>query len=98
VDVKLVGDRPAGNTSKDQDLVKAALAASAAHGWNPRLAESSTDQNVPMSLGIPAITIAAGIGDRNHSLDEYLDVEPKASLRSLGFALTTLLATAGIAK
>ncbi|HEV7619689.1 MAG TPA: M20/M25/M40 family metallo-hydrolase [Burkholderiaceae bacterium] len=98
VDVKLVGDRPAGNTSKDQDLVKAALAASAAHGWNPRLAESSTDQNVPMSLGIPAITIASGIGDRNHSLDEYLDVEPKASLRSLGFALTTLLATTGIAK
>jgi hypothetical protein len=51
-----------------------------------------------MSLGIPAITIASGIGDRNHSLDEYLDVEPKASLRSLGFALTTLLATTGIAK
>jgi acetylornithine deacetylase/succinyl-diaminopimelate desuccinylase-like protein len=98
VDVKLVGDRPAGNTSKDHDLVKTALAASAAHGWKPRLVDSSTDQNVPMSMGIPAVTIASGIGDRNHSTDEYLDVEPKASLRSLGFALTTLLATAGVAK
>jgi tripeptide aminopeptidase len=98
VDVKLVGDRPAGSTSTDQDLVKAALAASAAHGWKPRLVDLSTDQNAAMSLGIPAITIASGIADRSHSLDEYLDVEPKASLRSIGFALTTLLATAGMAK
>jgi tripeptide aminopeptidase len=98
VDVKLVGDRPAGETSKDHELVKTALAASAAHGWKPRLIALSTDQNVPMSLGIPAITIASGTSDRSHSLDEYLDVEPKASLRSIGFALTTLLAAAGIAQ
>lgn len=97
VDVKLVGDRPAGHTPKEHALVKTALAASAAHGWQPKLVSSSTDQNVAMSLGIPAITIASGVGDRSHSLDEYLDVEPAASLRSIGFALTTLLAAAGMA-
>jgi formylmethanofuran dehydrogenase subunit A len=38
--------------------------------------------------------IASGIGDRQHSLDEFLDVEKSASVRQLGMALTTLLALA----
>ena len=45
-------------------------------------------------MGIPTVTIASGIGDRQHSLDEFLDVEKSGSVRQLGMAFTTLLALA----
>jgi hypothetical protein len=49
-----------------------------------------------MSLGIPAITLASGHGDRMHALDEWIDVETGKSLRSMGMLMTTLLASAGL--
>ncbi|MGF7211306.1 acetylornithine deacetylase/succinyl-diaminopimelate desuccinylase-like protein [Skermanella aerolata] len=91
---ELVGDRPSGKTSEDQPIVGVAVAAVAAHGWTPKLVSASTDANVPISMGIPTVTIASGIGDRQHSLDEFLDVEKSGSVRQLGMALTTLLALA----
>lgn len=91
---ELVGDRPSGKTSEDQPIVRVAVAAVAAHGWTPKLVSASTDANVPISMGIPTVTIASGIGDRQHSLDEFLDVEKSGSVRQLGMALTTLLALA----
>lgn len=93
---ELIGDRPAGRTPADDELLAFAHEAVAAQGWAPRFTASSTDANVPIALGIPAVTIASGIGGRAHSLDEYLDVERTGSLRVLGAALTTLLAAAGL--
>jgi tripeptide aminopeptidase len=49
-----------------------------------------------MSLGIPAITIASGSGDRMHSLDEWLEIDKETSMRQLGIAMTTILASAGM--
>jgi tripeptide aminopeptidase len=95
VDPKLVGDRPSGSVSPDAPIVRIAMASIAAHGWQPELVSRSTDANVPISLGIPTVTIASGLGDRTHSLDEFLDTEKSASVRQLGMALTTLLAAAG---
>ena len=41
-------------------------------GVEPRLVASSTDANLPMSLGIPAITLGAGgKGGGIHTLDEW---------------------------
>ncbi len=97
LETRRVGDRPSGRTPSGAEVVGVARAAIAAEGWTPELTASSTDANVAISLGIPAVTIAAGIGGRAHSLDEYLDVEPTASLRQIGVALTVLLATAGLA-
>ena len=90
----LIGDRPAGCTPPGEDLLAIAHEAVAAQGWEPTFVASSTDSNVPISLGIPAVTIASGIGGRAHSTDEHLDIEKSGSLRVLGAALATLLAAA----
>jgi tripeptide aminopeptidase len=73
VDVKLVGDRPAGVTPLDSAIVHAARAAFAAIGAEARsITAASTDSNFPMHLGIPAITLSsAGQGGGSHSLGEW---------------------------
>jgi acetylornithine deacetylase/succinyl-diaminopimelate desuccinylase-like protein len=92
-----IGDRPAGSTDHDSDLVHYAAAAIAAHGTEPSFEASSTDANIPMSLGIPAIKIGSGgTGGRAHSLEEWIDVTPEASLRGMMAGLATVLATAGM--
>ncbi|MBE4910640.1 M20/M25/M40 family metallo-hydrolase [Bacillus luteolus] len=75
VDLELVGDRPAGSQSAESLIVQASLAADVALGYKPELCEpSSTDSNVPISLGIPAVTLGGG-GDLGgvHTLEEYFD-------------------------
>ena len=96
LDLKLVGDRPSGQTPADSRIVQTAAAAVRAAGLTPTFNYSSTDSNIPMSLGIPAITIdAGGDGGRAHALDEWIDVEKSASLRGMQIALAILLALAG---
>ena len=65
-------------------------------GVKPVLDTSSTDANIAMNLGIPAITIASGSGDRMHALDEWMDVSKDKSMKHIGMALTTVLAAAGL--
>jgi tripeptide aminopeptidase len=102
VKVELIGDRPAGSTDPQQDLVQLSTAVILAHGYrpqanNPFLAFSSTDSNIPMSLGIPALTIGSGgKGERSHSLDERLELEPKESSRGKSVGLAMLLSAAGL--
>jgi acetylornithine deacetylase/succinyl-diaminopimelate desuccinylase-like protein len=94
---KLVGDRPAGETDPASELVRLATAAITAHGFAPRHEFSSTDANIPMSLGIPAIKIGSGgSSGRAHSLEEWIDVEPQASLRGMAAGLAAILAVAGV--
>jgi di/tripeptidase len=96
-EVTRVGDRPAGETPPGAPIRGIAAAAVAAEGYAPRFAFSSTDSNVPMSLGIPALTIGAGgRGGRAHSLEEWLDVEPAESLRGMRATLAGILAIAGM--
>jgi acetylornithine deacetylase/succinyl-diaminopimelate desuccinylase-like protein len=85
-----------GNAQRNERLVEYAWAAALAAGMEPKLTTQSTDANIAMSLGIPAITLASGSGDRMHALDEWIDVETGKSLRSMGMLLTTLLASAGL--
>ena len=66
------------------------------HGLTPEFTASSTDSNVAMSIGIPAITISAGAGDRAHALDEWADAGKEISMRQFGIVMTTVLATAGM--
>lgn len=73
---ELVGMRPAGKTPQDHPIVQTALAVSRAMGLQDNLREGSTDSNVPMNLGIPAITISGGgIGTGAHSLNETFDTK-----------------------
>ena len=74
VSPELVGIRPAGETPKDSAIVQTAIAVSKAMGIIEVLREGSTDSNVPMNLGIPAITISGGgQGSGAHSLGETFD-------------------------
>ncbi|MEO7272326.1 MAG: M20/M25/M40 family metallo-hydrolase [Vicinamibacterales bacterium] len=71
---KLVGDRPAGNTAATAPIVTAAVSVTRALGLEGTLEEGSTDANLAMSLGIPAVTIdGGGRGSGSHSLDERFD-------------------------
>jgi len=98
-DIAKIGDRPAGHTDEAHEMVRLAQAALLAHGFAPTFEASSTDANIPMSLGIPAIKIGSGgSGGRGHSLEEWIDVEPEASLRGMAAGLATLLAVAGVAE
>ena len=56
----LVGSRPAGRTSEDTPIVQAAVSVTSALGLRASLGDGSTDANIAMSLGIPAITIDGG--------------------------------------
>lgn len=61
VQTTLIGDRPAGKMSLTSPIVQVALAAASAQGRKPALDSAhSTDANLPMSLGIPAITMSGG--------------------------------------
>ena len=74
VSISLVGDRPAGATPVDSPIVEMAIGVTRAVGAEPRLDRGSTDANLPMSLGIPAITIGGGgRGMGSHSLGEMFD-------------------------
>ncbi len=96
-DVKITGDRPSGHTAASETIVQIASASVRAFGLTPSLTFSSTDSNIPISLGIPAITLdAGGASDRAHALDEWIDVEKTSSLRGMRIMLATLVTLAGM--
>ncbi len=73
VEIKQVGDRPAGVTPIDSPIIQAARAAMPHVGAQVRsITASSTDSNLPMSLGIPAITLSSSsAGGGSHSPGEW---------------------------
>lgn len=76
VSAELVGLRPAGQTPESSPIVQTALAVSKAMGFTPSLHEGSTDSNVPMNLGIPAVTIGGGgAGSGAHALGETFNTK-----------------------
>jgi tripeptide aminopeptidase len=95
-DPKKIGDRPCGETSASSALVQTVTTVVSAFGLKPTYNISSTDANLPMSLGIPAVTIGRGPGGRTHSLDEFTVVEPKADVRAAQVALAIILAVSGV--
>jgi tripeptide aminopeptidase len=97
VEPKLIGDRPAGQTPLSADIVQYSTAAYALEGIKVAYHSSSTDSNIPISLGIPAITISrSASGDRGHSVDEWVGVEKAPNLKVKKIGLATILATAGM--
>lgn len=96
-EVTLIGDRPSGETAVDSMLVQIAIEASLILGISPRLDRASTDSNIPMSLGISAITIGGGgVSENIHTLHEWHD--PTDRDVGLKRALFTVLGMAGRAE
>ena len=67
-----IGTRPSGEIASTAALVQRAIAATRNLGLEPGLGRSSTDSNIPISLGIPAVTLGGGgVAGNSHSLDEW---------------------------
>ncbi len=80
LEIQTMGLRPAGSQPDDADIVQKAIAASKAFQI-PVFAtgSGSTDSNIPISLGIPAVTISGGGRSPNaHSIDEWFEEGPDA--------------------
>lgn len=73
---EVIGDRPAGEISADHPLVQLALKAASEAGLEPNLNIGSTDANIPLSLGYPAVTIGLSNGFGAHTAQETLYTEP----------------------
>jgi acetylornithine deacetylase/succinyl-diaminopimelate desuccinylase-like protein len=94
--VDLLGSRPGGELAAGSALLAALRAADEAVGNSSRIERSSTDANIPLSMGIEAIAIGAGgNGGGAHSLEEWY--EPAGREMGLKRALLTLLGVAGVA-
>ncbi len=91
VELTIIGNRPSGEISRDSLLVRTAIEATRALGVNPILNRASTDSNIPISLGIPAITVGAGgVSNDSHRLSEWYD----PAGREVGYKRALLLALA----
>lgn len=74
--IEVLGERPAGSISQDAPLVRLAAQSLKWLGIEPHYAASSTDANIPLSLGIPAICVGVTHTERAHTLDEFLSITP----------------------
>jgi len=94
--MQVIGSRPGGELSPDSPLLAALRAADDAAGNKSRLERSSTDANIPLSMGIEAIALGAGgNGGGAHSLQEWY--EPEGREIGLKRVLLTLLGVSGLA-
>jgi|KBSSwiStaDraftv2_1062776.scaffolds.fasta_scaffold60156_1 acetylornithine deacetylase/succinyl-diaminopimelate desuccinylase-like protein len=95
LNIDLVGERPGGATPSNSFLVELAQQATQTFGIVGELDQSSTDSNLPISLGIPAITLGAGgTSGCSHTLDEWY--EPLNRDKGLKRGLLTILGMVGL--
>jgi tripeptide aminopeptidase len=95
VDIKQVGKRPAAKGDIRQPLVQLASAVTRSFGITPEFELSSTDSNIPISLGVPAVTMSrGGIGGGAHSLGEWW--QNADGHLGIQIAMLTLLLEAGL--
>ena len=79
--IDTIGIRPTGAQADNAPIIQTALAAAKALGFTSSTSASSTDANIPISLGIPAMRIGGGgSADGAHSLDEWYDDGPNGYL------------------
>jgi acetylornithine deacetylase/succinyl-diaminopimelate desuccinylase-like protein len=94
---EIVGDRPAGATPKDVGIVPIGISVLRTLGVDVTCDASSTDANIPINRGIPAMCIGLTTGGNVHRLDEFIRIDP---LRT-GFAhliLTTLIVSDALSR
>jgi acetylornithine deacetylase/succinyl-diaminopimelate desuccinylase-like protein len=97
VDVERVGTRPAAAGDDESPIVQRAVAATRSFGIEPDLRISSTDANLPLSKGIPAVTMSrGGISGNSHAPAEWW--QNADGHIGIQIGLITLLAEAGLAK
>ncbi len=95
MEVDMIGNRPSGTTPESSPLVQRTLAATRYFEVEPELDVSSTNSNIPISLGIPAVTIGrGGSGSGGHSLGEWWVND--MGTRAIKLALLIVASEAGV--
>ncbi|MBM3401763.1 MAG: M20/M25/M40 family metallo-hydrolase [Bacteroidetes bacterium] len=95
VQFEKIGERPSGLQNEELPLIQKAIAAIEFFKASPSLGTGSTNSNIPISLGVPSITIGrGGNGGNTHSLDEWWINENGAE--GIKFGLLMLIAEAGL--
>jgi len=95
IEAKVLGVRPGGELAPNSPLLAAVQAADDYLGNRARIERSSTDANIPLSLGVPAIALGAGGSSGGaHSLQEWYD--PTGREIGMQRVLLTLLQIAGL--
>ena len=93
--INKIGNRPSGKVDESVPLIQRTIAATQHMGVEPRLTIGSTNSNIPISLGVPSVTIGrGGDGAGAHSLDEWW--LNKDGYKSIQLALLILLSETGI--
>ena len=95
MDIRRIGDRPSGLTPRTHPLVQTAVAATRALGHEHHFACASTDANIPIALGVPAVALGAGgrAGDAHLPTEWYENEQgPLGIVRAL--LVTTAMAEA----
>jgi acetylornithine deacetylase/succinyl-diaminopimelate desuccinylase-like protein len=73
---ELIGQRPVGEISQHHPLVEIAVKSLEMVGIQPRLNIGSTDANIPLNLGYPAICIGLTTGNGAHTVNEFIHTSP----------------------
>ncbi|HET7036285.1 MAG TPA: M20/M25/M40 family metallo-hydrolase [Thermomicrobiaceae bacterium] len=73
-EIQVVGERPAGSRPLTDPLVQLAISVLRWLGYEPELHASSTDANIPISLGIPAVCVGVARGEGAHTVHEFIEI------------------------
>jgi hypothetical protein len=96
VTIDTIGIRPTGSQADTAKIVRATLDAARALGFQGPTGAASTDANIPISLGIPAVTLSGGgAGGGAHSLQEWYQDTPN-SYRGPQWAALLVATLAGV--
>ncbi len=76
VKIDVLGERPAGRTDPSTKIVRTAVQILKEIGLEPELNASSTDANIPISRGIPAICVGLTYGSGAHRVEESIEIAP----------------------
>ena len=75
-EIELIGHRPSGQIPPGHPLVRLAQRSLKSLGIQPCLNIGSTDANIPLSLGYPAVCLGLTSGGGAHTVDEYINIPP----------------------
>ena len=96
LNLEKIGERPSGELGENLPLILKAIAATSYFDAQPTLTRGSTDSNIPIALGVPAITIGrGGKSDNAHALDEWY-INDETGALAIKLAMLILLAEAGL--
>ena len=73
---EIIGERPAGEIPANHPLVELAVKCTREQGLDAALTIGSTDANIPLSRGIPAVVMGITTGGGAHTINEYVDIDP----------------------